>query len=600
MDIEMEPQVMTNNKLNLLSDTMFYDILSKKSYPLSNYRKHSEKDKSEVLNNNKELIKLESDMGNLEVINPNVTLVSFPLTMMPPPPHKIVNYNNNKVKQYHPRDSPRQRDNYRPISPKGYDSDESCTSYSSRETPPESRVKHTNLRSTVSRADEQTIVVGKYCHNSPNVYHSSNIHYHVQHNHSTHNSNGHYSKNRYYTNSNNNNHNHNHHNSNSNGRQKYNGHSKNNMDTMIKRAHGLVERFKSRAEMLKIEPNPLGLSSGGPWDQLNQEIWDLFINRAQKEKTYDMKINLWKNLFLYIRKCLSSYGLFMVGSTMSGFGLESSDIDMCLLTKPCTNDPRLDSLHHLDAIRELLVKNEVTADPELILAKVPILKFKDKETGFEIDLNCNNAVGIRNTHLLYSYARLDWRVRPLVIIVKIWAQANNINDAKNMTVSSYSWALMVIHYLQRGVVPPVLPCLHGLIPDKFNSFTENHSMDVQEELPTIKDFQSDNSLNLAELLIGFFRYYTNYDFNHYAISVRTGSSLPIDECRFTKAPKNDPHQWKFLCIEEPFDHTNTARSVFDLESFKLIKNSITASYEILVNTKNLCSILPVNGKSEVR
>lgn len=92
--------------------------------------------------------------------------------------------------------------------------------------------------------------------------------------------------------------------------------------------------------------------------------------------------------------------------------------------------------------------SDLTADSELILAKVPILKFKDKETGFEIDLNCNNAVGIRNTHLLHCYARLDWRVRPLVVMVKLWAQANNINDAKNMTVSSYSWALMVIHFLQ--------------------------------------------------------------------------------------------------------------------------------------------------------
>lgn len=90
----------------------------------------------------------------------------------------------------------------------------------------------------------------------------------------------------------------------------------------------------------------------------------------------------------------------------------------------------------------------LTVETELILAKVPILKFKDKETGFEIDLNCNNAVGIRNTRLLHCYARLDWRIRPLVIMVKLWAQANNINDAKNMTVSSYSWVLMVIHFLQ--------------------------------------------------------------------------------------------------------------------------------------------------------
>lgn len=87
-------------------------------------------------------------------------------------------------------------------------------------------------------------------------------------------------------------------------------------------------------------------------------------------------------------------------------------------------------------------------NPKVISAKVPILKFRGAEHGFEVDLNCNNAVGIRNTHLLHSYAQLDWRVRPLVIIVKLWAQANNINDAKNMTISSYSLALMVIHYLQ--------------------------------------------------------------------------------------------------------------------------------------------------------
>lgn len=84
----------------------------------------------------------------------------------------------------------------------------------------------------------------------------------------------------------------------------------------------------------------------------------------------------------------------------------------------------------------------------LILAKVPILKLKSSEYGFEVDLNCNNAVGIRNTHLMNCYAQLDWRVRPLVLIVKLWAQANNINDAKNKTISSYSLVLMVIHFLQ--------------------------------------------------------------------------------------------------------------------------------------------------------
>lgn len=42
---------------------------------------------------------------------------------------------------------------------------------------------------------------------------------------------------------------------------------------------------------------------------------------------------------------------------------------------------------------------------ELIQAKVPILKFYDSIQNLEVDLNCNNAVGIRNTHLLYCYSR---------------------------------------------------------------------------------------------------------------------------------------------------------------------------------------------------
>lgn len=62
---------------------------------------------------------------------------------------------------------------------------------------------------------------------------------------------------------------------------------------------------------------------------------------------------------------------------------------------------------------------------------------------------------------------MDWRLRPLVLITKLWAQYHDINNAKNMTISSYSFVLMVIHFLQYAVQPPVLPCLHDLYPEKF-------------------------------------------------------------------------------------------------------------------------------------
>ena len=48
-----------------------------------------------------------------------------------------------------------------------------------------------------------------------------------------------------------------------------------------------------------------------------------------------------------------------------------------------------------------------------------------------------------------------FRLRPMVVAVKFWAKSHNINEARLMTLSSYTITLMVIHYLQAGVTPPV-------------------------------------------------------------------------------------------------------------------------------------------------
>lgn len=45
------------------------------------------------------------------------------------------------------------------------------------------------------------------------------------------------------------------------------------------------------------------------------------------------------------------YGLYVVGSTMSGFGLDSSDMDLCLYVRPLDNlEPRAHALIHLSHI----------------------------------------------------------------------------------------------------------------------------------------------------------------------------------------------------------------------------------------------------------
>lgn len=125
---------------------------------------------------------------------------------------------------------------------------------------------------------------------------------------------------------------------------------------------------------------------------------------------------------------------------------------------------------------------------------------------------------------------MDWRLRPLTLVVKLWAQHHNINDAKNMTISSYSLVLMVIHFLQYGVSPPILPCLHAMYPDKFlvwcpwcderlwivlitylfllQRMSDISTLDLTE---TVEPYKNDNSASLGELFVQFLEYYANFE-----------------------------------------------------------------------------------------
>ena len=67
---------------------------------------------------------------------------------------------------------------------------------------------------------------------------------------------------------------------------------------------------------------------------------------------------------------------------------------------------------HLQRVRKLLRRHcghAVRPDIEFIPAKVPILKFRERQGGLEVDLCVNNPTSIRNTHLLYYYSKCDDR-----------------------------------------------------------------------------------------------------------------------------------------------------------------------------------------------
>lgn len=355
--------------------------------------------------------------------------------------------------------------------------------------------------------------------------------------------------------------------------------------------HTPADKFLARAHLVEMLAPPEDAVPPAPkYASLSDAIWKKFAAVQQTQNKFVQKIHLWRYLFTCIRKAFPRFSLYLVGSTISGFAADSSDVDMCLVYRCNTvpYDMRGEALCQLGQLKNYFM-NIGTCFEEfsVIQAKVPILRFRDTTNSIVVDLNYNNCVGVRNTHLLQCYSQLDWRVRPLALVVKMWAQHHNINDAKNMTISSYSLVLMVIHFLQYGVSPPILPCLHAMYPDKFVRISDISTIDLTERM---EPYKNENTMSLGELFLLFLEYYANFDYTHYAISVRTASIIPIESARAVRSYKNDPHHWRQLCIEEPFDLTNTARSVFDGEIFEQIKAVFSTSWRRVDETNDINSV----------
>lgn len=184
--------------------------------------------------------------------------------------------------------------------------------------------------------------------------------------------------------------------------------------------------------------------------------------------------------------------------------------------KKIRNPAVVSALHR---IRQSISKNVKFARRILYIpAVVPILQieFTGKFKDLDVDLNINNFAGIRNTHLIRQYTFIDERFPMICLLVKHWAIVNDINSAQNGTLNSYSLILLVLHFMQCGVQPPILPNLFELHPEEFSS-----DLPVDKIRWTNPKYpKSENHEELSAVLLKFFEYYADFDFSLYAISIR--------------------------------------------------------------------------------
>ncbi len=177
---------------------------------------------------------------------------------------------------------------------------------------------------------------------------------------------------------------------------------------------------------------------------------------------------------------------------------------------------------------------------------------------------------------------VDWRVVPICLAIKGWAKQNSIIDAFSGALSSYCIELMVIFYLQR-CRPPILGCLQQISPDLFERYTDIKSFIEMLDLNDFLPFNSHNNESLAQFFFGFFKYYLfRFDFTKYVASVGLGRAFKKDLIVY----REDPNQWEFICIEEPFSGCNSGRTVYDSDGYNRVLNGLKQMYSKSLSIKD--------------
>ncbi|CAF3574554.1 unnamed protein product [Adineta steineri] len=343
----------------------------------------------------------------------------------------------------------------------------------------------------------------------------------------------------------------------------------------------------NKAKKLKQDDNNTVNSNSSNFHVLESELLNHYSTAKQLDSTYTLKWKLCQDLFAMFIGIVPNLGVYLVGSSANGFATEDTDADICIVISSYPIDQKREAVKFLEIVRRALRKKIFAGSCDLIRARVPILRFTDYATRLRCDVNINNSTGIRNTDLLRFYSETDERVAPLVLTLKSWAKFHNINDASQKTLSSYSITLMCLFYLQGIAKPSVVPVWQALLPNRFDVNIPVSRLKRTDE-PKLT-WRSENRQTVAELFIGFLKFYAkDFRYDKHAISVRMGCLMDKEEFL-----DNDHTHYgdALLAIEEPFDLSNTARSVYDDDEFERIIRVFRRSYFTIEKTKTFSSIL---------
>ncbi|KAL7299968.1 hypothetical protein TKK_0007284 [Trichogramma kaykai] len=355
---------------------------------------------------------------------------------------------------------------------------------------------------------------------------------------------------------------------------------------LVEKCKNMIDRYQNQVNdiCIKLSPPP-----DYKWSYLCSEIWSKFEENEQSVYDLTNKLSIWKRISHDLEKYHKNGGFFVVGSMFNGFGLNHSAIDLSFIAnfKKLHGANKKKSKANLSDLKHLFTNNEDVRIVQVIKSFIPILRLEDKSSGLHINVTYNTLPYVRNTYLLQLYSKCDWRIRPLMVTIKLWAKHHKLLDSQKF--NSFHLTMMVISYLQCGTRPIVLPNLQHLLYENLASVRYVPNINFAEKI--IIPFQSANRQSLAQLLIGFFDYYVNFNFQNNVIALRKGNVLPANFYCKNLSNRKFHSEFKGNClkIEEPFDKFNSAKSC-DKKTLEAVLAAFKESCVKLKTSSDLKSI----------
>ncbi|XP_037809322.1 poly(A) RNA polymerase, mitochondrial [Lucilia sericata] len=239
------------------------------------------------------------------------------------------------------------------------------------------------------------------------------------------------------------------------------------------------------------------------------------------------------------------------GSSVNGFGKMGCDLDLILRldqeckgpeakkrpdsrlvfhTKENLTNGRSQTQRQMESIGDMLqlFLPGVCHVRRILQARVPIIKYHHEHLNLEIDLSMSNLSGFYMSELLYMFGEFDERVKPLTFCIRRWASCCGLtNPSPGRWISNFSLTCLVIFFLQQ-TKQPVLPAINTLIKS-----AKQEDIRITEDginCTFARDFQSlgfrsNNTSKTSELLLQFFEFYSQFDFQNKAISLNEGRAI---------------------------------------------------------------------------